>query len=253
MKAMDETTHTHTAAKKSADYFLPISILVAGVLVAGSVFYLVGTLKNNQQGTGTPPDTNTGVVGESPELASSDVILGDPNAPVAIIEYGDYQCPFCARFFEETEKQIRRDFVESGKVKFVFRNFQFLGPESQAAGEAAECAKDQNKFWAYHDALYTAELADGAEHNGNLNRTLFMKIAGDLQMNTTEFGQCIDTHKYAQRVETETQEASSKYGVNSTPTAFVNGERIVGAMPYDGAITSQVTPFKPVIEKHLED
>ncbi len=113
-------------------------------------------------------------------LSDRDVILGDPNAPVTIIEYGDYQCPFCARFYTDVEQFIRDEYIASGKVKMVFRNYAFLGPESVAAAEAAECAKDQGKFWEYHDQLYEAENKDGREHNGNLAKDLFVQISEEL-------------------------------------------------------------------------
>lgn len=218
----------------SRDYFLPLSILVAGVMISGSIIYLVGS-KNAPVGAGgaanvgatvTPP-----VAGGAPQISGRDVVLGDPNAPVTFIEYGDYQCPFCARFFTQTEGQLREEYIKTGKVKMVFKNFQFLGPESYAAAEAAECAKDQSKFWAYHDALYMAESADGTEHNGNLNRALFMKIVGDLGMDTGAFANCVDTKKYAAQVQKDTAEAQA-LGVNSTPTTFVNGQKLQGALPY---------------------
>jgi protein-disulfide isomerase len=118
-----------------------------------------------------------------PAIDASDVILGDPNAPVTVIEYGDYQCPFCARFYTDIEPLIRDQYIKTGKVKMVFRNYPFLGPESTAAAEAAECAKDQGKYWEFHDALYSAEATDAQEHNGNLNRELFLSVAQDLKLN----------------------------------------------------------------------
>jgi|SRR3989344_403375 len=218
---------------------LPASILVAAVLISGSVIYAVGVF--NSGGRTAKPNTDSGSgivnafmscydsgkyaaqvqkdtadaqalgVGSTPttfvndqeikgafpypqfqtaienalksdkpstkEIFPRDVILGDPKAPVTLIEYGDYQCPFCSRFFKDTEPLIRKNYIETGKVKMVFRNFQFLGSESVNAAQAAECAKDQGKFWVYHDALYAAELEDGRENNGNLKRELFIDLA----------------------------------------------------------------------------
>lgn len=126
--------------------------------------------------------TRAAAAGEpnAPPAGERDVILGDPNAPVTVIEYGDYQCPFCARFFTDVEPFIRDEYIKTGKVKMVFRNYAFLGPESVDAAEAAECAKDQGKFWEFHDALYEAEAEDGREHNGNLNKDLFVEISEKL-------------------------------------------------------------------------
>ena len=235
-------------SQKKSDYMLPVSIVVAALLISGSIIYLVGSLNKNPAPVAGDP--NGGVAVEAPTISDRDVILGDANAPVAIIEYGDYQCPFCVRFFEQTEPSIRDQYIKTGKVKMVFRGFQFLGPESVAAGEAAECSKDQNSFWSYHDALYMAESKDGQEHNGNLNRTLFMKIAADLKLDTKAFGQCLDTHKYAQQVQAITNDAG-KVGVNSTPTIFVNDQKVVGAQPFDGTPSGNLNPIKPIIEAQL--
>lgn len=119
----------------------------------------------------------------APAPTGDDVVLGQANAPVTVIEYGDYQCPFCARWFETIEPQLKSTYVDTGKVKFIFRNYPFLGAESEASAEAAECAKDQGAYWAYHNALYTAEAQDGHENNGNLNKDLFVSIASDLKLN----------------------------------------------------------------------
>lgn len=124
------------------------------------------------------------LAGNSPHLSATttaylalnnrDIILGDPNAKVTLIEYADYQCPFCSRFFTQVEPQIKKDYIDTGKVKMIYRNFAFLDTdqtgqptgykESHLSAEAAECAKDQNKFWQYHDLLFQAEAADEARY-----------------------------------------------------------------------------------------
>lgn len=200
-------------------------------MISGSIIYLVGSKERSpERGQNNPP------AGGAPtakiEVGSRDVILGDPKAPVTLIEFGDYQCPFCARFFVDTEPKLRDQYIKTGKVKMVFRNFQFLGPESYAAAEAAECAKDQKQFWAFHDALYDAEHKDGREHNGNLNRDLFMKIASILKLDTKAFASCVDTKTYEAQIKSDT-EAARKFDVNSTPTSFVNGKKIEGAQPFE--------------------
>lgn len=230
--------------EEKKDYILPISIIVAAILISGSIIYLVGTSKggagtaNNNIGQ-NPQDINDSLKKES----GRDVVLGDLKAPVTIIEYGDYQCPFCVRFFQTTEQAMRENYVKSGKVKMVFRNFQFLGAESELAGQAAECAKDQGNFWAYHDAIYQAELKDGQENNGNLNKTLFVQLAKDVGLDVNKFTSCYDSGKYADAIRQDTANASS-LGVNSTPTIFVNGQIIKGALPFD--------QFRTIIENALK-
>jgi protein-disulfide isomerase len=213
---------------QNKNYLLPMSIIIGAVLISGSIFFVMGKNSPNPDGDLAQVSGNDAKV----EITSRDVVLGDPNAPISFIEYADFQCPFCGRHFIETEKPLRELYVKTGKVKMVSRNFAFLGPESFAAAEAAECAKDQSQFWAYRDALYEAEVKDGKEHNGNLNRELFMQIATDLKMDTAAFGSCVDSKKYADQVKKESDEAR-QFGVQSTPTIFINGQKIEGAFPID--------------------
>ena len=213
------------------DYLLPASILVAAILISGSIVYLVGS-----RSTGGARGEDTGelaAIKETGDLKTSDrdVILGDPKAPVTFIEFGDYQCPFCGRFFEQVEVPLRENYIKPGKVKMVFRNFAFLGPESTAAAEAAECAKDQKQFWAFHDAIYETEIKDGRENNGNLNRDLFLKLADELKLDHSAFTSCFDSKKYAGQIQKDNDNAKA-LGINSTPTTFVNSQKLVGALPY---------------------
>lgn len=226
---MGEGTPVPVALPRRGDYLLPGSILMAGILISGSIIYVVGKQSGNAALNNTA--NQLAQVGSAPKVSERDVVLGDAKAPVTFIEYGDYQCPFCGRFFSETEPLLRDNYVKTGKIKMVFRDFSFLGPESLAAAEAAECAKDQQQFWPYHDALYQAENADGHENSGNLNKDLFVKIAGDLKLDAKAFTQCLDSQKYAKQVQSDTENGASA-GVNSTPTSFVNDQKLLGALPY---------------------
>lgn len=205
-------------------------------MIAGSIIYLVGNKNANpapQMAGNGGAQNQLAAVGAvaNLEIGGRDVVLGDPNAPVALIEYGDYQCPFCGKFFSEVDLKLRDEYIKSGTVKMVFRDFAFLGPESDAAAAAAECAKDQKQFWAYHDALYTTEIADGKENSGNLTRDLFMKLASGLKMDTAAFTACLDAGKYTNQV-SQDSDAARSLGVNSTPTVFINGQKFTGAQPY---------------------
>jgi len=219
------------AGNPKRDYLLPASILVAAILISGSIVYLVGSRSDG--GVRGEDSGQLAAIKETAPLKTSDrdVILGDLEAPVTLIEFGDYQCPFCGRFFEQVELPLRENYIKSGKVKMVFRNFSFLGPESTDAAEAAECAKDQKQFWAYHDLIYQIEIKDGRENNGNLDRDLFLKLADELKLDHSAFASCFDSKKYAGQVEKDNDNARV-LGVNSTPTTFVNSQKIVGALPY---------------------
>ena len=168
-------------------------------------------------------------------LGPRDAILGNPSATVTLIEYGDYQCPFCTRFFRQTEPQIIQNYVNTGKVRMVFRDFAFLGPESTAAANAAQCAEDQNKLWAYHDALYTAKVGDeakgGGENDGFYTTAEFLKLAQQVGLNIPTFTSCVNNNTDANIVAQE-KGAAAAAGINSTPSFLINGTMITGAQPY---------------------
>lgn len=235
---------------KEKDRFLPVSIVVAAVLIGGSVVF--ATLYRSSAPTpalvaGVPAATSS-AQGQTPsaaavaalQLTPRDIVLGNADASVTVIEYGDYQCPFCVRYFVQVQPLIVQDYVNAGKVKFVFRDFPFLDGgaavtgvgESHMAGTAAECAKDQNQFWPYHDALYAAKAADeakgGGENDGFYSRTLFLQIANRLNMNASAFASCIDSGKYASTTAADYL-AAQTVGINSTPTTFVDGKMVVDA------------------------
>lgn len=223
---------------KRSDYLLPASILVAAIIISGSIFYVVGK-GGSTAGVPSGDDQLAAVVDaeDALKLGDRDVILGDPEAPVTLIEYGDFQCPWCGKLFAEVEAPLRDNYIQKNKVKMVYRNFAFLGPESFAAAEAAECAKDQSKFWAFHDALYKAEVADGVEHNGNLDRDLFVQIATDNELDIKEFTSCFDSGEYVDKVKNDSSQARL-VGVNGTPALFLNGQQVGGFITY-----SQLSPI----------
>lgn len=218
--------------------FLAISIVAAAIIIGGSFIYSAG-LKNNsnqQANAGKNLGNNGAPVLESPQI-DDDVVLGDENAPVTVFVFGDYQCPYCGKFFHETESLIVKNYVDAGKVKLVYKDMTFLGEESVAAAEAAECARDQKKYWQFHDALYEIEyqesLKGNNEGNGNLNRATFEKIASGLGMDTGEFLKCFDSKKYESEVRKDNEEAGKVMDRVSSPTIFVDGAMIQGAQPYD--------------------
>lgn len=240
----ENKTTAEVLEKPKHDRMLPLSILMAAVLISGSVIYSVSHKSGVGGQANLPGSGNDGAnVDSSVKIESDDVVLGDPKAPVTIIEFGDYQCPFCGKFFKETEPLIRENYIKTGKVKMVWRDFAFLGPESLSAAEAAHCSADQNKYWEYHDALMTEEIRDGSEHNGNLNEVKFKELAKNLGMNVDSFSGCISLGKYKSLVK-KLYDSAVELGVNSTPTLFINGRKVQGALPYSS--------FKTLIEAELK-
>ena len=121
----------------------------------------------------------TGTVNANlPPVTSSDFVLGSDTAPVSVILYTDFQCPYCGKFFAETEQTTIAQYVKGGKVKFISRDFSFLGPESIKAAEAVRCAADQGKYWEFHDYLFTHQNGENKGNFSNLNLKTFAKTLG---------------------------------------------------------------------------
>ena len=225
--------------QEKKDRFLPISIIVAAVLICGAILFLVfyhpssPVVGNGVAGVNAPgavPQTGA-TVASLATLGSRDQVLGNQNAPVTVIEYGDYQCPFCTRYFAQIQPLIKSQFIDTGKAKMVFRDFAFLGPESLAAANAAQCAGDQGKLWAYHDALYTAKIGDesktsNAENDGFFTRAEFLALAQQVGLNAQTFTSCLDGNQDAAAVTAE-KNAAVAAGIESTPTTVVNGKLVV--------------------------
>ena len=161
-------------------------------------------------------------------------ILGAPDAPVTIVEFGDYQCHQCHNWFLDTKPMIMRDYIETGKVNLVFVDFAFLGRDSPKAAEATYCADDQNKYWEYHDSLYTAQ--ESTIDNGWANSERLKAFAFNLNLDMDLFNECLDSGKYSKRVQYNSQEARDN-GVRGTPGFFIIGpdfqqHPIGGAQPF---------------------
>jgi len=148
---------------------------------------------------------------------------GDPNAPIKVVEYADYQCPACQQAFTILEPEIIKKYINTGKVFYTFEPFNFVGPESYRAAEAAYCAADQGKFWEYHDLLYSnwAGENQGAFKDANL-----IKFAKKIDFNQVAFEACFNSGTYAQKVLDKSAEISAA-GITSTPTFMVNGEVVL--------------------------
>lgn len=167
--------------------------------------------------------------------------MGDQNAPVTLIEFSDFQCPYCGKFATETEGQINEQYVNTGKVRFGYIHFVFLGDESQWAAEASECANDQNAFWEYHDYLFSHQ---SGENRGAFSKENLKKFAVALNLNSEKFNQCLDSGKYTDLVKSETSMAQN-LGVSSTPTMVINGKVLLGAQPF--------ATFQQVIESDISN
>ena len=172
---------------------------------------------------------------EEKTLESKIPLLGSQSAPITIIEVGDYQCEMCKKWFDETRPQIIQNYIETGKANLMFVDMPFLGSDSYWAAEATYCANDQEKYWEYHETLYELQqhVDDGWADGARLSA-----IALNLDLDLTEFENCMTNRDHADSIAANKQLAKKKFGANSTPTFLIvnsgtgNAEKIKGAHPY---------------------
>ena len=229
-------TNIPESPARSASLTIPIAIVIAGVLIAGSVYW-----SSRGDGTGAAPQPrvaqeNTEGLEKLAPITSADHIRGNPDAPVKIVEYSDTECPFCKRF-HNTMKQVMDEYGKSGKVAWVYRHFpldQLHPVKARNEATALECANEQggnDKFWAYADRLFEVTPS-----NNGLDPAELPKIAQYVGLDVQKFNACLASGKYAKHVEDEVQNAQATGG-NGTPWSIVvgkNGKKypLSGAQPY---------------------
>jgi len=164
-------------------------------------------------------------------------VKGNPDAPVTVVEFSDFQCPFCSRFFEQTLPLIQENYIDTGKIKFVYKDLPLdsLHPNARSAHIAAECADEEGKFWEYHDVLFQKQAVWQRLASSDLDITL-SQFAVDLGMQAASFESCMESQDIADEVNQDTLEAA-RYGTTGTPTFFIGTEKdgfikMVGAQPY---------------------
>lgn len=202
---------------------------------------------------GYQPASNIGVSAPDPSYAQVDTskltirlanTKGPADAPVTIVEFSDFQCPYCRRSFETVVPQILKNYVAQGKVRFVYKHFAFLGQESIWAAEASECAADQGKFWEYHDELFKQAGMAGGENAGSFTKDGLIQYADALKLDMPRFTNCILGDLTLSRVNQDLQEGHS-LNVRSTPTFFVNKTMLIGAQPWDTFVNAIDAALKP--------
>jgi protein-disulfide isomerase len=209
--------------KKYLSFFI---VFLIGALVG----FLVGKYVSSTPSEGQDLLLPSGSLEPEPEGISidDDPFKGSETAPVTMIEFSDFQCPFCARFYTQTLSLIEENYIKTGKVKLVYRDFPLsFHRYAQKAAEAAECADEQGKFWEYHDLLYEKQNEWSA-----LGISKLKDYAGQVGLNIGDFNQCFDSGKMTQEVEKDSQDGQS-YGVKGTPAFFINGKLVSGAQPFE--------------------
>lgn len=168
-------------------------------------------------------------------------VRGNPDARVSIVEFADFQCPFCGRHHQLVAPTILQEYVDKGKAKYVYKHLAFLGPESVYAAVASECAGNQGKFWEYHDYLFEHQQG---ENEGAFTKDKLLAFGETMNLDMTQFEKCLTNDETVARVRADTEEAQ-KFGVSSTPTFFVNGKPMVGLKSPD--------EFRAAIEQALSE
>ena len=178
-------------------------------------------------------------------VSNGSPILGNPNAPITLVEFGDYQCHYCNVFFESTEEDIIKNYIQTGKVKMIFKDYNIIGPDSVKASHGTHCANEQDLFWEYHDILYSNWTG---ENNGWASETNLTNFAQQIDLNIDKWSKCMIEQKYAQTILSSNDDAKA-LELTGTPAFFVinsNGEvsKLVGAQPFE--------VFKRTFDNELE-
>ena len=224
-------------------FMIPGAIIVAGLLIAGAVLYSGGLLRGNgsvwkQQaavGESAPKNVN---------IEDDDAALGSPSAPVVLVEFSDFQCPFCRKLWRDSLPQSTEKYIKTGKVRFVYRDFPLssIHPGAEPAAMATECAEDQEKFWEMHDKIFGEQdkMGQGTVEFGVSD---LKRWAGEIGLNAAAFDTCLDGGKYKAEVAKDSSDGAA-LGVSGTPHIFVNGKLLIrGALPY--------TQIEQIVEQEL--
>ena len=167
-----------------------------------------------------------------------DPFLGKEDAPVTIIEFSDFECPFCSKFFQDTLPQLKKEYIDTGEVRFVYRDFPLssIHPFAEKAAEASECADEQGRFWEYHDKLFANQQA--------LDMGSLKNYAAELSLDTERFNACFDAGKYQEEVQHDVLDGKAA-NAGGVPSFFINGIPLAGAQPFE--------VFKKIIDEELEN
>ena len=209
-------------------FFILLGLILSGKVSAGGTDK-TSAYADNSAGQPAAPSAqgDNQPVAVPPIDDKSDHIRGNKKASVTLVEYSDFECPFCGRFYP-TIKQVEKDY--GSKVRIVYRHYPLsFHPQAQPAAEASECAAEQGKFWEFHDGIF--------ENQERISSALFSEIAGKIGLNANKFNDCVSSRKYQSKV-AEQQAGGDSAGVRGTPHTIVlgpNGETtpISGALPFE--------------------
>ncbi len=242
---------------KNLNIWTQAALLIAGILAG----FLIGRISFQAEAPAKQPVTgqtaatvNTQAVSQQETIIKPRILetvngvsadnapyIGPADAPLTVIEFTDFQCPYCRKYYLESYNRIKENYADKQKVKYAFRNFPLEEhPQAMTAAMAAECANEQGKFWEMHDRLFTDQDKWSYQDNAN---DIFKGFAKDLKLDENKFNTCLDGNKYQQQINKDITDGET-YNVTSTPTFFIGNKKVVGAQPYD--------TFTSVIEGELK-
>ena len=202
-------------------YFLAIPIVIG--LIIG--FIVISNGDNSDQ--------KSNLFSKEKLLENTPPIIGDIDAKITILEFGDYQCTFCYKFHQQTLEKIKESYIDTGKVNYTYKDFPLNGLDSILAAEASFCANEQGKYWEYHDTIFNNWAG---ERTGWITSNSLLDFAEQNKLNVNEFTECVNNHKYTQKV-IENQKFAENIGINATPSFLIfNDEklvRVIGAQPIE--------------------
>lgn len=226
-------------------------LLLVAFLVIGYLFAKVEMLQKGttaaapQQAAAPNAQAPQQPAAPDPEQIKKDLkmghlpIKGSQSAKVTMVEFSDFECPFCGRFYKETLPQIIKDYVDTGKMKIYYRHYPLtFHPKAAPLANASECANDQGAFWQMHDKIF-----DNNATVSNMTDDQIKQWGADLGLNTSQFNGCYDNKAHQDKID-EDQKDGVAVGVSGTPTFYINGKQLVGAMPYES--------FKAIIDEELK-
>ena len=193
-------------------YFLAIPIVIG--LIIGLI-----VISN-----GDNSDQKSNLFSKEELLENTPPIIGDINAKITILEFGDYQCTFCYKFHQQTLEKIKESYIDTGKVNYTYKDFPLNGLDSILAAEASFCADDQGKYWEYHNTIFNNWAG---ERTGWITNNSLLDFAEQNNLDLNEFTECVNSHKYTQKV-IENQNFAESIGINATPSFLIfNDEKLV--------------------------
>ena len=201
-------------------------LIIAVIAIGGIAALTYASTRSNAEANASPVDTTL------PKVASQGYVMGSPTAPLEITEFGDFECPACGRFAVITEPDIRKNFIDSGKVRWRFIDYPLpMHRNTWQASRAAACADEQGRFWPFHDLLYENQDRWNSEATDNPDK-LMKEYGRQLGLDAKQFDQCVDSKKYQAKIQAHLALAEQRK-VQSTPTFIIGDQQVASALPYD--------------------